>query len=170
MPGTVFLSGDRVTLNTGQLDDYAFVEELHNDPATRHQAGISLPWIRTAVAELVEEREDVAIFLVCRDGTGIGSVLLADIDTQADKVELGYTIHPIEQNAGYATEAVRLCLRHAFDDSGLERVWAQVNDGNEASKRVLEKAGFQQEGLLRNHEYANGHRVDVHYYGLLLSE
>jgi RimJ/RimL family protein N-acetyltransferase len=170
MPGTVFLRGDDVTLNTVHPTDYTFVEELHNDPAIREQAGISLPWDDTDVRELVEERDDVAIFLVCRDGEIVGAILLSDIDTQADKAELGYIIHPDEQNEGYATEAVNLCVRHAFDDRGLQRVWAQVNEGNEASKRVLEKVGFQQEGLLREHEYANGSRVDVRCYGLLPSE
>ena len=170
MPGTVFLGGDRVTLNTLHPDDYTFVEALHNDPTTRQQAGISLPWDETDVTALVEERDDVALFLVCRDGEAVGTVLLSDVDTQADKAEIGYLIHPDEQNEGYATEAVDLCLQHAFDDRGLQRVWAQVNEGNEASKRVLEKAGFQQEGLLREHEYANGARVDVYYYGLLPSD
>ena len=81
-----------------------------------------------------------------------------------------YAEQPKEQNEGYATEAVALCLQHAFDDRGLQRVWAQVTAGNEASKRVLETSGFQREGLRREHEYANGERVDVCYYGLLASE
>lgn len=170
MPGTVFLRGDRVTLNTVRPADYAFVEAQHNDPSNRRQAGISLPWNESDVTELVEERDDVVVFLVCHDGEAVGTILLADIDTQADTAEVGYVVAPGERGEGYATEAVELCLRHAFDDRGLHRVWAQVNSGNEASQRVLEKAGFRQEGTLREHEYANGRRVDVHYYGLLSSE
>jgi RimJ/RimL family protein N-acetyltransferase len=170
MPGTVFCRGDRVTLHTVHPDDYTFVETLHNEPAVRQQAGISLPWDETDVRDLVEDRDDVVVFLVCRDGEAVGTILLADIDTQASKAEVAYMIHPEEQNEGYATEAVALCLQHAFDDRGLHRVWAQVTAGNEASKRVLETSGFQREGLLREHEYANGERVDVCYYGLLASE
>jgi len=170
MPGTVFLDGDGVTLNTVHPDDYAVVEAQHNDPTNRLQAGISLPWNETDVVELVEERDDVAVFLVCRDGDAVGIVLLSGIDIQARKAEIGYFIDPDEHDRGYATEAVGLCLQHAFDDRDLHRVWAHVNRGNEASKRVLEKSGFQQEGLLREHEYANGERVDVYQYDLLASE
>ncbi|WP_433624676.1 GNAT family N-acetyltransferase [Halomicrococcus sp. NG-SE-24] len=170
MPGTVFLGGDGVTLNTIRPDDYAFVEEQHNDPSNRRQAGISLPWHETDVAELVEERDDVVLFLVCRDEDAVGTVLLSGLDPQASRAEIGYIIHPEFHGEGYATEAADLCLEHAFDDRGLHKVWAQVVEGNEASKRVLEKLGFQQEGTLREHEYANGERVDVGYYGLLSSE
>lgn len=71
MPGTVFCRGDRVTLNTVNPDDYTFVEALHNEPTVRQQAGISLPWNQTDVRELVGERDDVVVFLVCHDGEAV---------------------------------------------------------------------------------------------------
>jgi RimJ/RimL family protein N-acetyltransferase len=170
MPGTVFLRGDRLTLDTVGPDGYPVVAAMHNEPSARHRAGISLPWSGGDVADLVGERTDVAVFFACRDGDPVGSVLLAEIDTQARTAEVGYVVRETERGNGYATEAAGLCLRHAFDDRDLHRVWAHVNEGNDASVRVLEKLGFQREGTLREHEYADGARVDVGVYGVLAPE
>lgn len=97
-------------------------------------------------------------------------MLLGEIDTQARTAEVGYLVAPGERGNGYATEAAGLCLRYAFDDRDLYRVWATVNEGNDASVCVLEKLGFTLEGTLRAHEYADGERVDVGLYGILAAE
>lgn len=171
MPGAVFMRGERVTLDTIHPEDYAFIETQFNAPATRQQAGVSLPWSETDVADFVEESEDVVQFLVCRETDPIGHVVLSEIDTQASNAELGWVvIVPEERGEGFATEAVDLCLTHAFDDRGLHKVWARVLEDNDASVRLLEKVGFEREGVLRKQEYANGDYVDVYRYGLLASE
>lgn len=171
MPGAVFMRGEQVTLTTIHPEDYVFVQEQFNDPSTRQQAGVSLPLTAAGVADFVEDSENTVQFLVCRDGTPIGHVVLTELDTQASTGELGWVvIVPAERGNGYATKAADLCLTHAFDDRGLHKVWARVNEGNEASIRLLEKLGFQQEGVLREQEYANGERVDVYRYGLLSSD
>lgn len=171
MPGSVFMRGQRVTLTTVHPEDYPFIQDQFNSPTNRQQAGVSLPLTEAAIADFVEETEDTVQFLVCRDGTPIGHIVLTELDTQASTGELGWVvIIPAEQRNGYATEAADLCLTHAFDDRGLHKVWARVNEGNEASIHMLEKLGFQQEGVLREQEYANGEFVDVYRYGLLASE
>ncbi|NHN46505.1 GNAT family N-acetyltransferase [Halostella sp. JP-L12] len=168
MPGAVFMRGERVTLNTIHPEDYPFVEKQLNDPSIRQQAGVSVPWSETEVADFIEETEDTVQFLVCRNGTPIGHVALTELDTQASNAELGWiVITPEEQGNGFATEAVELCLTHAFNDRGLHKVWARVNEDNRASIRVLEKHGFEQEGVLREQEYVDGEYVDVRRYGLI---
>jgi RimJ/RimL family protein N-acetyltransferase len=171
MTGAVFVEGDRLTLDTIHPDDYAFIQEQFNDPSTRRQAGVSLPLTEADVAEFVEETDDTVQFMICRDGTPIGHVVLAELDTQAGTGELGwFVIVPDERGNGYATEAVELCLGHAFDDRGLHKIWARVIEGNEASIRVLKKLGFQREGVLREQEYANGRFIHVYRYGLFSAE
>ena len=56
--------------------------------------------------------------------------------------EIGYSFHPDRWGRGYATEAVRALLGHGFRDMGLSAVWATHYEGNDASRRVLEKCGF----------------------------
>ena len=60
---------------------------------------------------------------------------------------LGYFVSEAHNGRGYATEAVRQAVEHAFAELGLHRVQAAVMPRNTASIRVLEKAGFREEGL-----------------------
>ena len=169
MPGAVFARGDGATPNTVRPEDDDFLETVHDDPANRAQSGISLPWDETGIAAVVEEGDDSAVFLVCSEGEPRGVVVLVSIDHQARTAEPGYLFHP-EQRDGYATAEAALGVGHAFDDLDLATLSAEVVAGNAASARVLEKLGFRAEGRFREHEYANGERVDVLQYGLLARE
>lgn len=171
MPGPVFLDGEQVTLRTVQPEDHEFLVRNLNDPTVRH-AGfetIRAPVSEDDVATRVESG-DSHTFLVCREGTPVGSASIKDIDLRGRKAELSYWISPGEQGKGYASEAAALCLTHAFDELGLHKVWARTVGDNEASKRVLEKLGFQQEGVLHEHWYGFGRYVDEYRFGLLRSD
>ena len=60
--------------------------------------------------------------------------------------ELAYGFRRDRWGRGYATEAARACIRHGFDELGLERIVADVDPANSASVRVLEKCGFEPVG------------------------
>ncbi|MFC6764802.1 GNAT family N-acetyltransferase [Natrinema soli] len=161
MPGPVFLEGERVTLRTVQSEDHEFLVRNLNDPKIRHggyetvRAPVSKDDIVTKV-----ESDDSHTFLVCLEGTPIGSASIKGIDQEGRKAELSYWIVPDEQAKGYATEAADICLTHAFNELGLHKVWARTVGDNESSKRVLEKLDFNQEGILREHWYGFGRYVD----------
>jgi RimJ/RimL family protein N-acetyltransferase len=63
--------------------------------------------------------------------------------------ELGYILSPAYQRQGYASEAVGALLNYAFSTVNIHRVVAHCNPQNLASWKLLEKLGFQREGLLR---------------------
>ncbi|WP_425499814.1 GNAT family N-acetyltransferase [Natrinema caseinilyticum] len=142
-----------------------------NDPAVRHGGyeGYRTPVSAEDVTAKLEA-DDRHLFLACRKGTPIGSASLKDIDLEGRKAEPGYWIAPDEQGNAYATEAADLCLTHAFDELGLHEVWARTVGDNDASNRVLEKLGFQREGVIGEHWYGFGRDVDEHRFGLLESE
>ncbi|MGN4127454.1 GNAT family N-acetyltransferase [Lysinibacillus sphaericus] len=77
---------------------------------------------------------------------------------------VGYAMDEIYIGKGIVTEAVDLVVRFAFEQIGLHRVEAYVSTQNNASIRVLEKSGFQREGLLRQLLYINGQWVDHYMY------
>jgi RimJ/RimL family protein N-acetyltransferase len=62
---------------------------------------------------------------------------------------LGYVLGRKWWDQGYTTEAVLAVTEQLFKHQGVLRVWAWVDEENYASTRVLEKAGFQREGILR---------------------
>ena len=83
---------------------------------------------------------------------------------------VGYAMDEIYIGKGIVTEAVKMVVRFAFDQIGLHRVEAYVSTQNNASIRVLEKSGFQREGLLRKLLYINGQWVDHYMYACLEDE
>jgi len=58
-------------------------------------------------------------------------------------------------------------VKHLFEVGKVERIEALVGDGNCASRKVLEKSGFIQDGLLRNFAYINNKYINVYYYGII---
>ena len=63
-----------------------------------------------------------------------------------DAWELAYGLRRDRWGRGYATEAAQACVRHGFDELGLDRIVADVDPANAASVRVLEKCGFVRVG------------------------
>lgn len=172
MPGHVFLKGERLSLRTVTPDDYEYVARHMTEPEMRHEGfeDIRTPYTTDDVAAFVKEAEDFHMFLACQEESPVGSSFLVDVDLEGRNAELGYWIEPDEQGNGYATEAADLCLTHAFDQLGLHKVWARTVEDNEGSKRVLEKLGFQQEGVSRDHVFTFGDYADVYRFGLLETE
>ena len=65
------------------------------------------------------------------------------------------------------TDAVKQMTEYAFDTFPLRKLYAPVFEYNIASMRVLEKAGFEKEAVLKKAAVKNGKIIDLHYYGLI---
>lgn len=170
MPGPVFLKGDRLTLRLAQVEDEEFLIRLWNAESVRYPAGLRGPELEDDLADVVGGEDDCR-FLACRAGNPVGDIMLFGVDWTDRKAEIGFAIDPDEAGQGYATEPADLALRHAFDGMGLHRVHAKVVSGNEPSMRVLEKLGFEREGVRRDGHYnQHGDYEDWHLFGLLESE
>lgn len=70
--------------------------------------------------------------------------------------EIGYEIHPEQWRKGYTLEALSEVILYGFDVLGLTRIGAVVFIENEASNNLLEKVGFQKEGILKDYMYQDG--------------
>ncbi len=86
------------------------------------------------------------------------------------RAEIGYDLSPAAWGQGYMHEALRAALRHGIEGMGLNRIDALVYTENDRSIRLLQKLGFQNEGLLRDYFYLNGKFYDHYLYSLLRSE
>ena len=75
-------------------------------------------------------------------------------------MEIGYWLFVDARGRGVATRAVGALVEHALAN-GICRVEAHVRLGNEASERVLERLGFEREGIKRRHLRHRGVRVDA---------
>ncbi|MEZ5896019.1 MAG: GNAT family protein [Parvularculaceae bacterium] len=91
------------------------------------------------------------------DNTLLGAVNLSEIRHQAlCSATLGYWIGATYLRRGYAFSGVSAVLGYAFDTLGLNRIEAACQPGNQASRNLLAKAGFREEGLARELLFING--------------
>jgi ribosomal-protein-alanine N-acetyltransferase len=82
-------------------------------------------------------------------------------------MELGYWIAEPFWSRGYAAEAAKALVQHAFATYPVERVQAHYMDGNTASGRVLEKIGMMFEGVRRRGLFHRERFWDLHCYAVL---
>lgn len=177
MPGPVFLENEAVALRPAEEDDVSFLRENVQNPRIRASRGLHSPvdsdWARQRLGGTMGRSDDTLGLLVCLDETPVGFVYLLR-EQPNDRVyrsgELAYWITPDEWGNGYATAAGRLLLEHAFDELGLHRTEASAFASNDASRRVLEKLGFTEEGVARGKALVDGEWTDVVRYGLLEAE
>jgi RimJ/RimL family protein N-acetyltransferase len=91
----------------------------------------------------------------------VGWVSLRVAERDLETGEIGYSVVRDFRGRGVATEAVRAMLDEAFTEGGLARINAYCLPENHASRRLLERLAFAQEGTLPRGATVNGHIVDV---------
>lgn len=99
-------------------------------------------------------------YAVClkEDNRAIGSIGLmigekSNLEIADDEAEIGYWIGVPFWGQGLIAEAVRELMRYAFEDLNMKKVWCGYFDGNEKSKRVQEKCGFQYQFTNKDKEW-----------------
>jgi ribosomal-protein-alanine N-acetyltransferase len=85
-------------------------------------------------------------------------------------MEIGYIVVPNERKKGYGSEAVKIIVDYLFLSKDLVRVQAITGVDNFASHRVLEKAGFTKEGIIRKSAFIRGEWKDGCLYSILREE
>ena len=170
MAETSFLVGDRVTLRPAESDDAEFVQRATNEPELRVPLGGMRPGNEAQVADGIENRaesDNCVDLLVCLDEP-IGNVRLERLDWT--RPILSYWIVPEHQGEGYAAEAATLVIDYVFASFEKPGIRAFTSERNDASQRLLEKLGFQQEGRFRKDRFRDGEYLDSIHYGLLREE
>ena len=114
-------------------------------------------------------REELAMGVFERESNRyLGGIGLHDIDWDLRRFETGYWLRTSATGRGYATEAVILVRDFAFSELRARRLQLFCNAGNDASRRVAERAGFVLEGRLRNAVLdANGAPADRLVFSLI---
>ncbi len=97
----------------------------------------------------------------------IGTIGYWRIEKDHHRAEIGYMLLPDFWNHGYASEAISCVLDFGFDILKLHSIEANINPLNAASRRVLEKQGFRQEGFFKENYYYNGKFLDTELFSLL---
>ncbi len=88
-------------------------------------------------------------------------------DVHRFSAEVGFWIGEPFWNQKIISKSLRVFCNYLFSKYNFNRLTANVFEGNDASKRVLEKAGFFLEGTLRKNVFKENKFVDHYIYGLL---
>jgi RimJ/RimL family protein N-acetyltransferase len=99
----------------------------------------------------------------------LGGASLHHFDPLRDVVEIGYWLFVSARGRGVATRSVRQMTEHAAAN-GIWRIEAHVRIGNNASERVLERLGFEREGIKRKYLRHGNERVDATLFSLLADD
>jgi RimJ/RimL family protein N-acetyltransferase len=182
----------------GQLSTYSFPEEIRvdellvraprdedveeiapafTDPAVGGEAGLppfDAEAIRLALKETLPEmraRGVLAVYVIedTRDRSLLGGMALHHFDPMRDAVEVGYWLFVASRGRGVVTRCVRGVADHAFAN-GLCRVEAHVRLENKPSERVLERLGFEREGIRRRYLRHGNIRADATLFTLLADD
>lgn len=100
----------------------------------------------------------------------VGTCTLARINRAHKRAEVGFILGRAFWGRRVMSRALPLLISFAFDQLRLHRLEADVDPRNTASIRILEKSGFQREGLMRERYFSAGEWQDGIMYALLAEE
>lgn len=138
----------------GVYGDSRVTEHLSFDPFTRDKVDRFIQASRLNAE--AEPRIEYALAVATRtdDDLLIGSARLAVEPHRAGQI--GFALaHDVWHN-GYGFELVQLLAKFGFEQLGLHRIWAARSPLNVASKRLLDKCAFVDEGRIRDHVSVSG--------------
>jgi RimJ/RimL family protein N-acetyltransferase len=119
----------------------------------------------------VLERPRLTSFAIDVNGEAVGNVSLRPgDDVERLSAEIGYWLGAPFWGRGIMSEAVRAVTGYAFTELGLVRVFAVPFARNPASFHVLERAGYEREGVLRRSAIKDGEILDQYLYAALAND
>jgi RimJ/RimL family protein N-acetyltransferase len=121
--------------------------------------------------DLTDEGQGLTLGVeLARTGQLVGDVILFWRSREHSGGEVGYVFNPEFAGHGYATEAARAMLRLGFEELGLHRIVARLDERNDASAAVARRLGMRQEARLVDNEIFKGEWSTELQFALLARE
>ena len=171
--------GERLRLRAIEREDVKRYYEWVNDPEVTYGLSLYLPmsnldeerWFESATQRDPNEKP---LAIEVREGKEwklIGNCSVFGVEWVSRTGELGIMIGDKSAwNRGYGTEVMTLLLRHCFETLNLNRAFLRVYAENARAQRAYEKAGFVEEGRMRQAVFKHGKYEDVVIMSVLRSE
>ena len=119
------------------------------------------------IAMLSSDENSTFAYAITIGGRVVGNIgAFRQSNIHCRTAELGYYLAEKYWGKGVMTDAVRQLCDMLFSQTDILRIFAEPFAYNTGSRRVLEKAGFQLEGILKNNAYKNGQVLDMALYAL----
>ena len=164
-----------VKLRSWKLDDAPVLAAAINNKKVLDNLRDGIPFPYSAKdaeefinAALASDPDMQYEFAIVYDERVVGSIgVFRKDNVHRLTAEMGYYIAEDYWGKGITTAAVRQMCDYIFKNTDIVRIFAEPYSYNDASCRVLEKSGFQFEGVLRKNAIKNGCSVDMKMYAIL---
>lgn len=178
LPANFKVEGRKVYLRPVRMSDVTrrYCAWL-NDPVVNRQTEsryvrTSMPDLKKYVAAALKSTGNFFFAIIDKKtGTHAGNIKIDSVVTPFWDHRLGEVGVIIGEKKfwgkGYATEAIELLMRFAFERAGLHKLTAQCYATNVASAKAFLKAGFVREGVRRSHVCFDGKYVDLLLFGVI---
>ncbi|MBY0124358.1 GNAT family N-acetyltransferase [Bacillus sp. S/N-304-OC-R1] len=162
------LETKRITLRKLQLNDApSMFDYFSKDEVTKYydlETFTSIKQAEDLIERLLfryENKKQIRWAIVWKEtGQFIGTCGFHAIEEEHWKAEIGYELHPDFWGKGIMSEVINSVIQYGFNEIGLNRIEAFYDPENISSARVLEKNGFEYEGLLKKRFFEKGKFVD----------
>ena len=162
------LKGKLIDLNLIERNDLNIVKNWINDVDF---VGEFEPFQQFTLSILEKEYDKKSeyneYFIQTKEGIKIGLIMHFKA---GDQIGIGYMLVPWERRKGYGSEAVKIMVDYIFLHKNIVRIQAETHIYNIASQRVLEKAGFKKEGILRKSFFSRGVWRDTAIFSIIRNE
>ena len=162
-----------VKLRKLEISDKTRMAELANNKKIWDNVrdGFGHPYTQKNAEEFIQRQsknDTERVFAIDFDGELCGLVgLILQKDVYQKSAELGYWLGEPYWGKGIATKAVELIVGYGFENLKLLRIFAGAFEYNIGSMKVLEKNGFEKEGIAKKAVFKNGKIWDEHRYSKL---
>ena len=166
---------DNILVREMTEEDYLKNREMwfRAQDARFYDNDVKLPPITEGLTEREEEHlrfggngTRLEFGIVNLEGNYVGNVNLHSIDRENGTFSISFYFLEKERNKGYATNAVGLIVYYAFNELRLNKLNVCVNEGNEASEKLIQRIGCKKEGVWKENVFYDGKYVDVNLYGI----
>ena len=174
----ITLTTERLTLRWFTPADADALFAIFADPAVVRYWS-SPEWADTSHAHAMIEESiagyksgDGVRFAVVLTSTGelVGQVNLGHMFHANRRCEVGYALARAHWGKGYITEALQAAFAYAFGPLNLNRIEADIDPRNEASRNILQRLAFSKEGYMRERWIVHGEVCDTEFFGLIKSD
>lgn len=164
-----------VTLRPAHGGDAMLLKRWRAEPSVRRHQPLGTVSVGQLGAELAAQRigdlhrgrGEKFQWIICHEDELAGWITLVVTNWDHGLAEAGYALSSRFQRRGLMPKALELLLAEVFLNTAIERLEARCAIENHASRKVLERVGFQREGYLRGYFVLGGQRVDNYLYAIL---
>lgn len=155
---------EKLHIRVLEKEDLHFVHRLFNDESVTNywfeEPYLSFEQLKKEYDEQLHTNQLRRFILEDEAGERVGFVALYKIDHQHRHAEFAIIISPDYQGKGYASIATDLAISYSFSILNLHKLYLLVAKKNEKAIHIYEKAGFKEEGLLKEHFFVDGQYED----------